>query len=66
VPRSSFPFPTHHPKGRAPGFNERELNEREVIEAMTHDACNEAQTALYALLAGLPAWSMSREAKLCP
>jgi hypothetical protein len=35
-----------------PPFVERERPDREVIETMQHDARNDAQRALYALLAG--------------
>ena len=41
------------PIAYTPPFAERKRPDREVIDAMTHeDARNEAQTALYALLAG--------------
>lgn len=51
-PAPPFPFPTRvlTPEWGT-GFL-RKRPDREVIEAMTHDARNEHQRALYALLAG--------------
>jgi hypothetical protein len=40
------------PIAYTPPFVERERSDREVIETMQHDARNDAQRALYALLAG--------------
>jgi hypothetical protein len=46
-----FPFPTITPMdGHRASLNDSDPIE--VIEAMTHDARNDAQKALYALLAG--------------